>query len=91
MPLSDKNVSGGSGCKKMLNSSVHFECDLNKNTSLGWLLALSGAPGEAIEANLESHITSLGSLKTSAKYFIFYILECGFRELMYLDLIQVFE
>lgn len=89
MSLLDKNVSSGSGFKKMLNCSVHIECGLNKNTSLGLAACAVWGSREAVETSLKSHITSSVPLKTFAKYF--YVLECGFRELMYLDLIQVFE
>lgn len=85
-----KNVPSGTGCKKILNCSLHTEYGLNKNASLGLVACAVWGSREALEANLKSQVTSSASLKTFSNYFIFYMLECVFRGLINLDLIQVF-
>lgn len=75
----------------MLNSTMHVQCDLNKNTSLGLVACTVWGSREAVEANLKSHMTFSVPLNTFSSYLIFYILERGFMELIYLQLIQDFE
>lgn len=58
-----KNVAGGTGCGKLLNSTLHVQCGLNKNTSFGLIACALWGSREAIEANLNSHVTSSVSLK----------------------------
>lgn len=59
-----KNVPGGTGYRKLLNSTLHVQCGLNKNTSSGLIACAVWGSREAIEANLKSHVTSSVSLKT---------------------------
>lgn len=59
-----KNVPGGTGYRKLLNSTLHVQCGLNKNTSSGLIACAVWGSREAVEANLKSHVTSSVSLKT---------------------------